>query len=63
MNHACLIKRWDWCEICDRDRDELPAEVREIIDGVCVECWLESYHEGMHGRDELPAELRALVRP
>ena len=51
-----------WCTICERDLAAIPAEVRALYGGVCVQCWIESVEEGINAVDELPADVRPLVR-
>lgn len=49
-----------WCDICDRDLVDIPAEVRALYRSVCVQCWIESVDSGMHTVDDLPVDLRPL---
>ena len=51
----------EYCDICDRDAGDIPAEVRVFEHGVCLPCWLESVASEVHEPEEIPAQFRPLL--
>lgn len=51
----------DYCDICDRDTGDIPAEVRAFAHGVCLQCWLDSVTDGIHNPEVTRAKFRLLL--
>ena len=51
----------DYCQVCDRDLINIPAEVRLLVDDVCIQCWLDGVSHGVLPPAEIPNELTPLL--
>ena len=51
----------DYCQVCDRDLINIPAEVRLLVDDVCIQCWLDGVSHGVLPPAEIPNGLVPLL--